>query len=94
MCLSAARSMLGVSPIRIAIPCRFEDTASPITTGTGETPVLRVSCSAIGAMISTVTTLSMNIEKTEANMMTSRKAVASLEDLLISMSDIVSGMCE
>ena len=86
--------MLGISPIRIAIPCTLEETASPIITGTGDTPAFRVRRRAIGATINTVTTLSTNIDINDAKQITSINATARFFELLINLSDIVSGIRE
>ncbi len=60
-------SMLVVSPTIVAAPCRFEDTAMAINTGTGEIFSFREMARPTGATISTVATLSTKALTTPAN---------------------------
>ena len=53
----AAISMLGGSPISVAVPCRFDAMAIPIRKGAGDVFSFRASSMAIGATINTVATL-------------------------------------
>ena len=59
--------MLVVSPTMVAAPCRFEETAMAISTGTGEIFNLREMARPTGATISTVATLSTKALITPAN---------------------------
>ncbi len=59
--------ILVVSPTSVAAPCRLEDTAMAISTGTGEILSLREIASPTGATISSVATLSTKALTTPAN---------------------------
>ena len=54
--------MLGGSPTRVAVPSRFDISASPIINGTGLSFSFLESAMAIGAITSTVATFSTKIE--------------------------------
>ena len=54
--------MLGGSPTRVAVPSRFDITASPTIKGTGFNLSFLESARAIGAITSTVATFSTKIE--------------------------------
>ena len=54
--------MLGGSPTKVAVPSRFDITASPIINGTGFSLSLRERAKAIGAITKTVATFSTKIE--------------------------------
>ena len=56
-----------VSPTSVAAPCRLEETAMAITSGTGEIFSCFATASPTGATISTVATLSTKAEITPAN---------------------------
>ena len=58
--------MLVVSPTSVAAPCRLEDTAMAMITGTGEIFSLRAMARPTGATMSTVATLSTNALMTPA----------------------------
>ena len=60
-------SILVVSPTMVAAPCKLEDTAMAISTGTGEIFSFREMASPTGATISTVATLSTKALMTPAN---------------------------
>ena len=59
--------MLVVSPTSVAAPCRLEDTAMAMSTGTGEIFSLRAMARPTGATMSTVATLSTKALMTPAN---------------------------
>ena len=59
--------MLVVSPTSVAAPCRLEDTAMAMSTGTGEIFSLRAMARPTGATIKTVATLSTKALMTPAN---------------------------
>ena len=58
--------MLVVSPTSVAAPCRLEDTAMAVSTGTGEIFSFRAIASPTGATIKTVATLSTKALMTPA----------------------------
>ena len=58
--------MLVVSPTRVAAPCRLEETAMEMRTGTGEILSLRAMARPTGATMSTVATLSTKALMTPA----------------------------
>lgn len=59
--------MLVVSPTSVAAPCKLEETAIEMRTGTGEMRSLRAMASPTGATISTVATLSTKALMNPAN---------------------------
>ena len=59
--------MLVVSPTSVAAPCRLEETAMEMITGTGEIFSLRAMARPTGATMSTVATLSTKALMTPAN---------------------------
>ncbi len=69
------------SPTSVAAPSRLADTAMPMRNDTGETRNLFETSSAIGAIMSTVATLSMKAETTAERMQTDRRALGMVPDL-------------
>ncbi len=78
--------MLGGSPTSVAVPCKFDEIAIPISTGTGDAFKRCAIASAIGATISTVATLSTNAEIPDANAQSQSIATPAVLDRRINQS--------
>ena len=78
--------MLVVSPTSVAAPCRLEDTAMAMITGTGEIFSLRAMARPTGATMSTVATLSTNALMTPAKSASTHTAHWALGTRTISCS--------
>ena len=81
-----------VSPTSVAAPCRLEDTAMAMMTGTGLMSSFLASASATGATISTVATLSTKAEISPANRESATTAHLVLGTFSIMISAISAGM--
>ena len=79
-------NMLVVSPTIVAAPCRLEETAMAINTGTGEIFSFLEIANPTGATISTVATLSTNALTIPANSANTVTAHLTLGTFTISTS--------
>ena len=83
-----------VSPTSVAAPCRLDDTATAIITGIGDTSAFFATAMPIGAIISTVATLSINAETTPLNTASSTNAMTAFGTFFIRLSASLLGIPE
>ena len=92
MSTAPASRMEVVSPTRVAAPCRFEDTAMAMITGTGLVFSFFATASPTGATISTVATLSTKAEMMPENRLSATTAHWTLGTFCSSFSAMRAGM--
>ena len=78
--------MLGGSPISVAVPCRFDEMAMPIKSGTGDAFSRLAIASPIGATIKMVATLSTNAEIPDDRAHSHSIAIPAVLERIISQS--------